>query len=205
MNYGLGLYVIAAVTFSLLLGFTLKKYFSKTVIFESVLLASTAFVLCFNVILGAGLNLNVPYFSSIKYDYQALPFLVLLAASLTAKGSLMVKAVESTVQPKKLMLYLATTLAVILVAASLMSSMYYTNALSTRDYLQYRVEPQVDYGYALLNPTPITAGSPLMALQYLGFAVVLFGLLWASRDMLKWLFKRAADFSASKEQRLKNC
>ncbi len=86
MNYGLGLYFIAAVTFSLLIGFTLKKYFSKTVIFETVLLASIAFVLCVNVILGAGLNLNVPYFSAIKYCYQALPFFVLLAASLSCQG-----------------------------------------------------------------------------------------------------------------------
>ena len=85
-----------------------------------------------------------------------------------------------------------------------MSSMYSTNALSTCDYLQYRVEPQVDYGYALLNPTPITSGSPLMALQYLGFAVVLSELLWANKDMLKRLSKCTEDFSVSKEQRLKN-
>jgi hypothetical protein len=56
-----------------------------------------------------------------------------------------------------------------------------------------------------LIPTPINAGNPLMDLQYVSFAVVLFGLVWASRDMLKWLFNRAADFSASKDQRLKNC
>lgn len=86
-----------------------------------------------------------------------------------------------------------------------MSSMYSTNVLSTRDYLQYRVEPQVDYGYALLNPAPITAASPLMVLQYLGFAVVLSGLLWANKDVLKRLSKCTEDFSASKEQRLKNC
>jgi 4-amino-4-deoxy-L-arabinose transferase-like glycosyltransferase len=205
LNYGLGLFVVAAATFSLLLGFTLKKYFLKTVIVEAILLTSIAFILCVNVILGAGLNLNVPYFSAIKYDYQALPFLVLLAASLTTKGFLMVKSAESTAKPKKLVLYLAAILAVILIAASLMSSMYSTNVLSTRDYLQYRVEPRVDYGYALLNPTPITAVSELMALQYLGFAAVWSGLLWASRDPFRWLLKRAADFSASKEQKLENC
>lgn len=190
MNYGLGLYFIVAVTFSLLIGFTLKKYFSKTAIFETVLLASIAFVLCVNVILGAGLNLNVPYFSAIKYCYQALPFFVLLAASLVAKSASLFRAAKSAMNPKKLLLYFVISAVLILVVASLVSSMYYTNALSTRDYLQFRVEPQVDYGYAFLNPTPITAGSPLMALQYLGFAIVLSGLLWASRHKLKWLFKR---------------
>lgn len=132
----------------------------------------------------------MPYFSALKYDFQALPFLVLLGASLTAKSFSLFNAAKSMVQTKKLLLYLVALAAIILLVASLISSMYYTNALSTRDYLQYRVEPQVDYGYALLNPTPLTVGSPLMALQYLGFAVVLSGLLWASRHKLKWLFKR---------------
>jgi 4-amino-4-deoxy-L-arabinose transferase-like glycosyltransferase len=188
-DYGLGLYFIVAIAFSLLLGFSLRKHFSKTVIIDLICLATAAFVLSVNVVLGAVLNLNVPYFSALKYDFQALPFFVLLAASLSAKSVSMFRAAKSTVQPKKLLLYLAILAAVILLVASLISSMYYTNALSTRDYLQYRVEPQVDYGYALLNPSPITAGSPLMAIQYFGFAVVLSGLLFASKHNLKWLFK----------------
>jgi hypothetical protein len=188
-DYGLGLYFIVAIAFSLLLGFSLRKFFSKTVIVDLICLATAAFVLSVNVVLGAVLNLNVPYFSALKYDFQALPFFVLLAASLSAKSVSMFRAAKSTVQPKKLLLYLAILAAVILLVASLISSMYYTNALSTRDYLQYRVEPQVDYGYALLNPSPITAGSPLMAIQYFGFAVVLSGLLFASKHNLKWLFK----------------
>jgi 4-amino-4-deoxy-L-arabinose transferase-like glycosyltransferase len=204
-DYGLGLYVIVAIAFSLLLGFSLRKHFSKIVIVDAICLVATTFILSVNVVLGAGLNLNVPYFSAIKYDYQALPFLVLLAASLSAKGFSLFKAAKSAAKPKKRLFCLAVLAAVILVAASLMSSMYSTNALSKRDYLQYRVEPQVDYGYALLNPAPITAASPLMVLQYLGFTVVLSGLLWANKDMLKRLSKRAAEFSASKEQRLKNC
>jgi 4-amino-4-deoxy-L-arabinose transferase-like glycosyltransferase len=66
--------------------------------------------------------------------------------------------------------------------------MYYTNALSTRDYLQFRVEPQVDYGYALLNPSPLTAGSSLMAVQFLGFAFVLSALLLAGRRRIMVLY-----------------
>jgi 4-amino-4-deoxy-L-arabinose transferase-like glycosyltransferase len=204
-DYGLGLYVIAAIVFSLVLGFSLRKYFFKTGIVDLICLAATACVLSVNVILGAGLKLNVPYFSAIKYLFQALPFLVLLAASLSAKGFSLFKAAESAAKPKKQLFYLAVLAAVILAAASLMSSMYNTNALSTRDYLQYRVEPQVDYGYALLNPSPITAASPLMVLQFLGFVVVLSGLLWANKDVLKRVSKRASEYSAPMEQRLKNC
>jgi len=203
-DYGLGLYVMAAVAFSLVLGFSLRKYFSKTVIVDVICLVAAASILSINVVLGAGLKLNVPYFSAIKYDYQALPFLVLLAAALSTKSFSLFKAAKSVVKPKKRLFYLAISAAVILVTASLMSSIYLTNALSTRDYLQYRVEPQVDYGYALLNPTPITAASPLMLLQFLGFAVVLSGLLWANKDTLKRLSKRAAEFNASNELQQKS-
>ncbi len=188
-DYGLGLYVSIAVVFSLLVVIIFRKYLSENIV-DLTCFATAAFIVSVNVVLGAGLNLNVPYFSALKYDFQALPYLVLLAVSLYAKSSSLFRAAKSTVQPKKLILYLAAAAAIILLAASLISSMYYTNALSTRDYLQYRVEPQVDYGYALLNPTPLTVGSPLMTLQYLGFAAVLCGLLWASRHRLKGLIKR---------------
>ena len=181
LNYGLGIFFVVAVVFSLLLGFSLKKFFSKTVIVELICLATVAFVLGVNLVLGAGLNLNVPYFSAVKYDFQALPFLVLLAASLSTKGFLMFNRAKSMARRKKLLLYVAAVAGLILLAAALLSSMYYTYAVSTRDYLQFRVEPKVDYGYALLNPAPLTAGNPLMVLEYFGFAAVLSGLLWAGR------------------------
>ena len=189
-DYGIGIYIIVAIAFSLLLGLFLRKYFCKIVVVDLVCLVTAAFVLTVNVVLGAGLNLNVPYFSAVKYDFQALPFLVLLAASLSAKSLSLFNAAKSKVPSKKLFLYLSASAAIILLATSLFSSMTHINAQSTRDYLQFRVEPQVDYGYALLNPSPLTAGSPLMAIQFLGFAIVLSGLLWASRRKLKWLFNR---------------
>ena len=191
MNYGLGVYFTVAIAFSLLLGLWFRKYISKRAIIDLICLATIAFIVSVNTILGAVLNLNVPYFSALKYDFQALPFLVMLGASLSLKSISMAKAAKSTTSPKNLLFYSISLAATILVVASLISSMYYVNAISTRDYLQYRVEPHVDYGYALLNPTPLTFGSPLMAFQYLGFAFVLSGLLWASRDKLKWYFKRA--------------
>ncbi len=192
MNYGLGVYFVVAVAFSLFLSFSLRKYFSKTVIFDLICLVTIAFIVGVNTVLGAVLNLNVPYFSALKYDFQALPFLVLLGASLSFKGISLLQAAKLKAASKKWLFYLAAPAAIILLVASLLSSMYYVNAISTRDYLQYRVEPQVDYGYALLNPTPLTTGSPLMALQYLGFVVVLSGLLWASRHKLKWFFQQGS-------------
>lgn len=58
-----------------------------------------------------------------------------------------------------------------------------------RDYLQYRVEPNVDYGYALLNPAPLSMGSSLMVLQLVGFGAVFCGLLWAVGQSQGWFSK----------------
>ena len=158
-------------------------------IVDLISLASIAFVVSVNVVLGAVLNLNVPYFSAIKYLYQALPFFVLLTASLNAKSLSLFRAAKTSVHSRKLMVYSVAAAAIVLLAASLISSMYYTNALSSRDYLQFRVERDVNYGYSLMTPTPTVAGSSLMTLQYGGFAMLLFGLLLASKHRLTRLIK----------------
>ncbi len=171
------------------MGFCLRKNASKPLFADFALLSGIVFVVAVNIVLGVALNLNVPYFSAFKYLYQALPFFALLAGSLIIKCFMLFGAAKSAVQPKKQLLYLAAATAVVLIVASLLSSMYYTNAVSARDYLQYRVEPQVDYGYTMLNPTPLTLDSPLMAVQMLGFAVVLSGLLLAVLLKFGWLSK----------------
>ena len=207
LNYGLGICLVAAIAFSLLLVFSLRKHFSKFAVVDLIGLAAIAFIVSVNVVLGAGLHLNVPYFSAIKYDYQALPFFVLIGGSLIAMSLSLFSAAKSTVPSRKVWVYVAAVAGIVLVVASLVSCMYFAHAFSMRDYLQFRVEPSVDYGYAFLNPTPLTAGSPLMSLQFLGFAVVLSGLLlsalfWAGRHKLKWLSERLKAVAIKNKWRL---
>jgi 4-amino-4-deoxy-L-arabinose transferase-like glycosyltransferase len=189
VNYGLGLSFVATTIFSFIVGFSLRKKGSKPLLADFALLSGIVFAVAVNIVLGVSLNLNVPYFSAFKYLYQALPFFALLVGSLIIKCFLLFGAAKSAVQPKKLLLYLAAAAAAVLIVASLLSSMYYTNVVSTRDYLQYRVEPQVDYGYTMLNPAPLTLDSPFMGVQMLGFAVVLSGLLLAVLLKFGWLSK----------------
>jgi hypothetical protein len=190
--YGVGFLFLAATIFSAVLGLSLRKYFCKTAIVDLTCLVTIVAVVGVNTFLGYGLSLNVPYFSAIKYDFQALPFLVLLAASLAVKGYALLREGRLAVNSKKALLVLAATTAIVLLAASLFSSMYLTTAASTRSYLQYRVEPQVDYGYALSTTTPTIYGSPLMALQIAGYVFVLLGLLWALKEKSGWLLKRTS-------------
>ena len=55
----------------------------------------------------------------------------------------------------------------------------------------FRVEMDAPVGYSFVNPAPIGKYSPMMAVQYTGFAFVLSGLVWASRPELGWLRKVA--------------
>ena len=187
VNYGLGMYVIVAVAFSLAAGFSLRKYFSKTSIIDFACLVTVLAVLGVNTYLGAVLNLNIPYIGAVKYDYQALPFFALLAASLSVKSSLLFVTAKSALRRRRLLLTLAALAAVVLLAASLASSIYSTCAVSRRDYLQYRVEPNVDYGYAFSTRTPLTLSNPLMTVQLLGFGALLLGLIYAFRHRV-WVF-----------------
>ena len=152
VNYGIGISLFVATAFSLILGLCLRKNASKPLLADFALLAGIVFAVAVNIALGVVLNLNVPYFSAFKYLYQALPFFALLAGSLIAKCFSLFGGAKSAVQPKQQLLYLAATAVVVLLVASLLSSMHYTNAVSMCDYLQYRVEPQVDYGYTCSIP-----------------------------------------------------
>ena len=187
-DYGLGVYLGAAVVFSLLLLPLFGKYFRAKGA-DITCIAAVGVIVLANTILGAGFSLNVPYFSALKYDLQALPYLVLLAASLVAKCVSLFRAAKSSAQLKKLLFSLIAAVGLLLLAFSLLSSMGSITAVSQRDYIQYRVEPQVDYGYALLNPTPLLPDSPLMCLQWAGFAVVTCGLLLAVAWRFGWLSK----------------
>lgn len=186
LNYGLGVFLVGAVVFSLLFGFLCRKQSPKTALTHLLCLVTIAAVLAANVVLGFVLNLNVPYFSAVKYLYQGLPFFVLLVGSLAVSAASLGRETKITPNSRKGVAYLVGVISVVLLVASLASTVYYTNAVSMRDYLQYRVEPDVDYGYALLNPTPLTLESPLMSLQLLGFASVLCGLLWTAGQKLQW-------------------
>jgi 4-amino-4-deoxy-L-arabinose transferase-like glycosyltransferase len=186
-NYGLGAFFLTAITFSLVTMLWFRKRYPKTASAESGWLAAIVVIILVNVLLGYGLSLNVPYFSAFKYLYQALPYFALLAASLVVKANWFQKEVKSASSTQtRWMHILASASALILLIAALSWSAYYTNQQSTFEYLQFRVEPQVDYGYALLNPAPLAYGSGLMAWQFMGFGIVFYGLALAVAIEFEW-------------------
>ncbi|MEM2968129.1 MAG: hypothetical protein QXJ76_02345 [Candidatus Bathyarchaeia archaeon] len=161
-------------------------------------LATIAAVIGANTFLGAVLNLSFPYNNAVKYNYQALPFLSLLAASLTTKNAL----ISNSLKPKekrRALLSAITAVGLILLTVALLLNMHYANYLSTSDHLVFKVDETRSAGYSFVNYSPITEGFPI-AIQYLGFAFALSGLAWACRHKIAAAIKLLVRVLRSKLQ-----
>ncbi len=191
VNYGLGWFFIDAAILSLLICLMQRSLFHKLLVFDLICLATIISVVSVNTFLGVVLNLKAPYTDAFKFDYQSLPFFSLLAASLAGKSLSLFKSAKSKVKLNRLLFVLAALAGLILLGASILFNMYYAHMFSTWDYLLFRVERNINLGYSLFNPSPIGTYSFLMSLQYLGFAFVLSGLVWASRHKLSFLLRLA--------------
>ena len=191
VNYGLGWFFIDAAILSLLICLMQRSLFHKLLVFDLICLATIISVVSVNTFLGVVLSLKAPYTDAFKFDYQSLPFFSLLAASLAGKSLSLFKSAKSKVKLNRLLFVLAALAGLILLGASILFNMYYAHMFSTWDYLLFRVERNINLGYSLFNPSPIGTYSFLMGIQYLGFAFVLSGLVWASRHKLGFLLRLA--------------
>ncbi|MCW4028088.1 MAG: glycosyltransferase family 39 protein [Candidatus Bathyarchaeota archaeon] len=180
-NYGLGVFFSIAVALSLLVTFSFRKDLSKVEVFDLFCLAMILPIVLIDTVLGAGLNLKAPYNNAIKYTYLSLPFFCLIAASLVSK-SVALKANVVTERTKKIVFAL-TVLSVILFAAVVLVDFGYAQAIASNNYLLFQVEIGQPVGYTLFN-TPTNHDPLLMGVQYLGFAIVLSGLLWNTKTSL---------------------
>lgn len=220
INYllqGLGALFLIATALSLIVSFAHRRLFAKLLPFDLMCLATILAVGSINTFLAVGLNLKSPYINPIKYDYQFLPFFSLLAASLVGKCLLLFNSAKSKEKLSKLLFSIASV-GLVLLAASMLLNMNFLNQQSTGDHWLFKVERNQEIGYSFINSTPLDQNSPLMSIQYLGFAFVLSGLVWASRHklagFLHGLFKRvrlwieaknALSYARREEYRNKHC
>lgn len=191
LSTGLGTLFMIAAALSLIVSFAHRKLFAKFLPFDLMCLVTILVVGGINFFLGFGLNLSAPYNNVIKYDYQFLPFVSLLAASLVGKFLLLLNSKKSKEKLSKLLLSVVSV-GLVLLAAALLINMNFVNYYSTWDHWVFKGDPIS--AYAFLNPNPIGDGSFMMGVQYLGFAVALSGLGYASRHKLhgfiRGFFKR---------------
>ena len=178
-DYGIGFFFVVATIFSLVLCFRLRKHLQKIFIIDIICFATIGIVLGVDMFLGVGLNLRVPYANAIKYDYQALPFFCLIVASLTIK----IPTLFNSAKPKiweKMLFSGGALVAAFLLVASIVSNMKYANEITMLKEIVFRPEQNVE-GFHLFNYTPISPDNPLMITQYIGFVIVLFGLVLLAR------------------------
>ena len=161
-----------------------KTIFREFLPLDATFIATIFCVVSVNIILGTILDLKAPFLNAIKYDYQALPFFSLLAASLVSKSFTLVKISWLRTRIKKVSLIAIVLQGFVLVAAALFYHMWFTHLFSTWNYLIFRVNPNINEGYSLFNSDPIGANSLLMFAQFLGFMFAISGMLWVSRHKL---------------------
>jgi 4-amino-4-deoxy-L-arabinose transferase-like glycosyltransferase len=181
LSNGLGIFPIVCAALSLTLSFLARKHFGKIVIFDTLCLVTIVVVVAVDTYLGAAQNLSAPYTSPIKYVYQSLPYFCLLSGSLIWKTVSLLRSVYSS---RKLLRGLAFSIVVVsgvLVTVGLFRNGYYVHNFSTWNYLYFQAAANQPVGYSFFHPNAISQDSPLMVVQYLGFGLVLSGLLWAGK------------------------
>jgi 4-amino-4-deoxy-L-arabinose transferase-like glycosyltransferase len=187
VNYllgALGVFVLAAGVVSLLISFARRKSLGKLFASDLICLATVAAVLGVNVFLVLGKNLICPYNNPIKYDYQFLPLFCLLAASLLNKFySLDLADLRGN---RRKLVFLVTFFGLVLIGVSMIQNVFVLNGYATQTGIRFDVEGEMGYSFEHLALNG--AASISWALQWLGFAVVAFSLLWANRDRMKMLF-----------------
>jgi 4-amino-4-deoxy-L-arabinose transferase-like glycosyltransferase len=183
LNYGLGYFFVATVLYSLILSLIFRKRLGKQIInLDIIFMASIILVLSVSSVLGVTFNLKVPYTSTIKYTYQALPLFCLVAASVTSKSSMILGFSDIRVKLKKIYLLFAS-LGTALLIVSILSSIYTAYQLSISRFVIFRVELTKLLGYSFDNFNALSQNSVLFYTLYLGFSLILFGLVYQLRHV----------------------
>jgi 4-amino-4-deoxy-L-arabinose transferase-like glycosyltransferase len=185
VNDGLGILFVSAVIFSLVVGLVFYKRLTKKVA-VSDLICIVTIVSCLGLVafLAVNLNLKAPYNSAVKYIYQSLPFFSLVAGSLATKIFSLFKSAIGSNKTMKRLLWVVSIVGLLLCVSTLVVEMATAQTLATTSYLIFRVQPNIDFGYAFHVDSPISQGSIFFVVQFFGFLVVLLGLLWAGKGYI---------------------
>jgi len=175
----LGVFFLAAAIISLLVSAAQRKIFRTVLASDLICLATILFILGLDAFLALGLNFKAPYTGVFKYDYQALPFFCLLAASVLVKCQSLFTKLERRLNRSWLFFGIAC-LGVLSLVIALFSNFYTIHIYSQLNTITFTVEGTVSYAFS--NSAQLIGHSGLMAVQYLGFALLLLGLIWAIKD-----------------------
>ena len=175
----LGAFFLAATVISLFVSIFQRKIFRNILAADLICLATILFVLGIDTFLALGLNYKAPYTGAVKYDYQSLPFFCLLAASLLVKCQSLLTGLGKRLNQSWLLFGIAG-LGVVCLCISIFSNFYYVNLYSKLSTVAFTVEGTTNYAFS--NAGQITGLNSLAFVQYIGFALLLLGLIWAVKN-----------------------
>ena len=177
-----GVFFLASGGVSLLVSF-LRTKFGKVFVSDMICLAAVVTILGVNLYLVLGKNLICAYNNPVKYDYQFLPLFCLLAASLLNK--LYSLDLANLGSKRNKLVFLVTLIGLVLIVVSMIQNVLVLNSYATQTGVLLAVEEEIGYSFEHIALTDTAAIS--WALQWLGFAVVAFTLIWVNRDKMKTL------------------
>jgi 4-amino-4-deoxy-L-arabinose transferase-like glycosyltransferase len=194
VNYGLGWFFIDAMVLSLLIYLFKRNWSRDFIVFDILCVAVALFALGVNTFLGAELNMKAPYLDAFKYDFQTLPFFSLLAASLVTKSLILFRFAASKPKIRRMVFYLFAAIGITVVGASIVYNLRFANLFSNVSYILFRVAPEANIGYSLVNTNLTNASMFQVIVEYVGFALALSGLSWISKSkiisMIRFLEKK---------------
>jgi 4-amino-4-deoxy-L-arabinose transferase-like glycosyltransferase len=160
-----GWFMVAAVIFSLLVAVSYRRFFAKTFWVDTVFTITILAVIGVDLSLVFGKNLLVPYVSAFKYNYAALPFMCLLAASLVNKGEMLFGSTGK----RKIKLFLVA-FGVILLSASMLESLLFLNHTQPYPLIDFKVD-YIGHYFPFYVLTPV--GSYFQEWHYVALAIIL--------------------------------
>ena len=173
------IYLLVAAVISLLISVFQAKLFRNFLVADMVCFAAIFVVVGIDTFFVLGLNYKAPFTGAVKYDYQALPFFCLLAGALLSKAQDLFLTLKRELNLNWLFFGVASAGA-ILSAVAIFGDFYKAIGNGQLNYLVFTVEGSI--GYSFFNSAQIIGTNSLVYVQYVGFALVLSGLIWIAKD-----------------------
>ncbi len=165
------LFLAGLLSLSLVIGY--RRLFARTLRLDAVCVGTIAAVLGLDLLFVFGFHLIVPYVSAFKYNYAALPFFCLLAASLVDKSSALIAKGEVKGKGRGLR-WLLAGLGLGLLFASLVESLMFINVWS--GFVAFEVDSNGNYFPLNVFSAP-ASGSYFQTLHYIAIVVILLSLI----------------------------
>jgi 4-amino-4-deoxy-L-arabinose transferase-like glycosyltransferase len=185
-----GWFLFFAAFFSLALSAFYRQLFGKIIRLDAVCVGTIAVVLGLDAVFVLGLHLTVPYVSAFKYNYVALPFFCLLAASLVDKGGVLIGSLKAKNKIRTVKL-LVVIVGLVLLFATLAESLDFVNKWS--GFVAFEVDSNGNY-FPLFVFTSPTNSSVFEALHYAAIAIIIFSL---SLPLISLILKRLSNWLAT--------